>query len=109
MKKILIILLLLLTGHAVWAQKSSLDSVLAQLDKTDNPAKTTKLINEAFKLPGGYLAILKKGKQELANADASSSPKKKEAALMMICEASFTLHDAPTLLDVSLQGASLSR
>ena len=109
MKKIFIIIFFLLAGRISWAQKSRIDSLLIKIDQIKAVDKLTPIENDLFATPQGAFALLKKAKRDLAIAEAAAAPEKEARALLMICDATFTVHDLPGLLDASLKGINISQ
>jgi len=109
MKKTIITGVFLLICHLAWAQKSRLDSLLVKIDKTADPEKVYTISDEIDAIPQGNIALLKKGRQDLAKAQTTGTIKAREHALLMITRATFNLHYTPELLAASLQGERISR
>ncbi|MGZ3750000.1 MAG: ATP-binding protein, partial [Mucilaginibacter sp.] len=109
MKKILLISILLIVCHTCWAQKKRLDSLLTKIDQINNFEQRSIIQADVLAIPGGDFALLKKGKRDLVVAEAAALPEKEARALLMICGATFTMHDLPGLLDASLKGISISQ
>jgi len=109
MKKNFALVLFLLIGHISWAQKNRIDSLLAKMDQATSLKSLAPIIDELLAIPKGDFALLKKGKQDLANAQASDNLIKQQWALAEISKAAFSLHDTPELLNASLLGIQVSR
>ena len=109
MKRIFTVLALLVICNYSWAQQKKIDSLLTKIDKIYNFEQFSIAEVELFAIPGGDLALLKKARHDLAVARANAAPEKEARALLMICNATFTMHDLPELLDASLKGISVSR
>src|SRR5271156_197534 len=108
MKKTLIISILLLTSCFCHAQKSKVDSLMAQIEKTNDIKKIGSISSELIAIPQGSMALLKQGRQDLAMAEAAGTEKGKERALLLIATATWDLRYTPQLLDASLRGARIS-
>ena len=108
-RKFLLIGSLLIAFHNCWAQKKTQDSLLTVLDHTTDLEQRGIIEANLIATSGGDFVLLKKGKQELAIAETAGIPEKQARALLMICNATFTMHDLTGLLDASLKGISLSQ
>ena len=109
MKKTAILSFFLLVCGTGSAQKSHIDSLLAKIDHAGSIKNLASAMDELLATPKGDIALLKKGKQDLADAQASGNLMKQRQALVEICRAAFYLHDTPELLNASLQGILVSR
>jgi two-component system NtrC family sensor kinase len=109
MRKLTAALLLATFCLTVHAQQKKIDSLLTKIDQTSDPEKIRTLSDELITIPQGTIALLKKGRQNLANAEVSGKVKYKERALLIISYASANLHNTPEMLDASLQGVRISR
>ena len=108
-RKFLLIGSLLIAFHNCWAQKKTQDSLLTALDHTTDLEQRGIIEVDLLATSGGDFVLLKKGKQELAIAETAGIPEKQARALLMICNATFNMHDLTGLLDASLKGISLSQ
>jgi len=108
-KKILIIGILSIVCHTCWAQKNRLDSLLTKIDQINDLNQLSIAQADLLANSGGDFALLKKAKRELKVAEAAALPEKEARALLLICGATFTMHDLPGMLDASLKGISISQ
>jgi two-component system NtrC family sensor kinase len=109
MKKTLLIGILLIVCYTCWAQKKRQDSLLTKIEHINDPEQLSIVQADLLATSGGDFALLKKAKRDLAVAEAAAVPEKEARALLMICFATFTMHDLPGLLDASLKGISISQ
>ena len=98
-KKILIISILFIVCHTCWAQKNRLDSLLTKIDQINDLNQLSIAQADLLANSGGDFALLKKAKRELKVAEAAALPEKEARALLLICGATFTMHDLPGMLD----------
>lgn len=109
MKKTLIIAILLIVCYSGSAQKKRIDSLLSKMDKTNDLEQLGIVQVDLLAISGGDFALLKKAKHDLVVTETAAAPEKEARALLMICNATFTMHDLPGLLSASLKGISISQ
>jgi signal transduction histidine kinase len=109
MKQLIIILFLSLIAVNIGAQSRRIDSLMAQINPSDDFDKTNALLSQILVFPHGNAELLKYEKQKLVNAELAGNTLNQLFALLIIERLNFYKGNLPETLNADLKGIRLSK
>jgi two-component system, NtrC family, sensor kinase len=109
MKQLIIILFLSLIAGNIGAQSRRIDSLMAQINPSDDFDKTNALLRQILVFPHGDAELLKYEKQKLVNAELAGNTLSQLFALLIIERLNFYMGNLPEALNADLKGIRLCK
>jgi len=108
MKRLFFIVLVLMAGNCLFAEKHQVDSLLEKINRLTAVDQIIPELNRLSKMQSGGLSMERLAKDGLERSNKQNNTRQQEKFLFILCYADFLNGDYPSLLEHGLTGLKIS-